>query len=420
MTPQQPQHQPQQARNKKPRHRNRPHNNRRSKAPKSSETNNQTLVVADHNNNNVTRVVHAPGLGPDLPQLVITYTNDQQVIADWLQQHIIIGGDVEANYLQCLGLDTESKPTFTREAYLASKGPDVLQLAKADGNCLVIHLCFMEKLMDLKSVYHCESIHDLLQSQAGNSKRNNRLEGYRKLASVLNCRHIAKAGVGLEADAVDLYENKLLEMNCRFDLRTIPTDDEGVSDHNSQSSSNKSSSNSEEGQNGNVAKKGNNNNKRPEGLKGLTEYYVPGMILPKVKRLQMSNWAARLSDAQVRYAAGDAFAAAITVHTLINSSANTHTLESFTNTVMAAEVDMDRVLIKKKKKQEAKKNKKKKRGQDKGGQKKGNQPQNNNNTGSNNDGTKKKARSQKRKNSNAKPASRGSGGPSKKQKGNSS
>ena len=48
-----------------------------------------------------------------------------------------------------VGFDTETKPCFTREAALASTGPDTLQLAVADGNCLVLHLSRMERLQDL-------------------------------------------------------------------------------------------------------------------------------------------------------------------------------------------------------------------------------------------------------------------------------
>jgi 3'-5' exonuclease len=222
-----------------------------------------------------TRVVRANALGASLPELIITYTNERRVIAEWLQQHV-------SPSVHCLGLDTETKPSFTREAAKAKKGPDVLQLAKSDGHCLVIHLSQMEMEDPPTTTTTAASA----------------------LFDILNSRDIAKAGVSIDDDALALHENKQLDVHCRLELRNI---DKQEQDNTTSSNGSEEDTNTEENNTH------NNTTKVPQNLQGLSQHYVPNLKLPKHKKLQMSNWELPLSDAQIEYAAGDAFAAAYSI-----------------------------------------------------------------------------------------------------------
>ena len=142
-----------------------------------------------------TRCVVARPLGDFLPPLVITYTNDPNAIEQSIHHHI-------SPTVSCIGIDTESKPCFTKEAAKEAartkKNPDVLQLGLADGNCLVAHLsCLAYKAP----------------------------RGLTLLQCVLKCSNILKAGVGIIGDALLLHENKGLGVNCRLELAWLDQND---------------------------------------------------------------------------------------------------------------------------------------------------------------------------------------------------
>lgn len=292
-----------------------------------------------------TRVVHSAALGPSLPPLVTTYTSEQQSISKWLQDHVSL--DKDDNTVQCLGLDTETKPCFTSEAAAASKGPDTLQLAKADGNCLVVHLSQMRGVQDLESNSqrnHHTLLHPSIEVEEPEVFCS--LKGYIRLSSVLKSYRVIKSGVSIDDDALALHENKLLDVNCRFDLRTIAKSANAKQQSSGQQNGMKraakpsQSSNANENKQSKEQQKISKGNAVPQGLKGLSEYYVRGFSLPKQKRLQMSNWALPLSDAQVAYAAADAFAGALVVHTLVTSTENQHTNSSISESLQNSEIDI--------------------------------------------------------------------------------
>lgn len=316
-----------------------------------------------------TRIVRAAALGPSLPPLVITYTSEQQSISAWLQDHVSLNND--DNRVQCVGLDTETKPCFTSEAAAASKGPDTLQLAKADGNCLVVHLSQMRGLQDLEASFR-RSHHSLLHpsSEVEEPKLFGSLQGYIRLSSVLKSHCVIKSGVAIDDDALALHENKLLDVNCRFDLRAIAQAANAEQQESGQQDVKKQAAKPIQTRNANESKKSSQQQKSskcnavPQGLKGLSEYYVRGFTLPKQKRLQMSNWALPLSDAQVAYAAADAFAGALVVHTLVTSTKNQHTNSSILESLQNSEIDLRSIRAERQRRKKERKKESDKRRQD--------------------------------------------------------
>jgi hypothetical protein len=227
--------------------------------------------------------------------LVITYTNETATIEKWLTTHVL------GKNLKCIGLDTESKPCFTTAASKAARGPDTLQLAVAYGPCLVVHLSRMEKS-----------------------------RGFGSLLNVLKNNNIAKAGVGIDDDALELHKNHLLGMSCRLDLRAI-AEQEQEDENDKVTECSGSGGNQQSLQ----------QKQPPQGLKALSEKYVKGLILPKKKRLQMSNWAAGLANDQIVYAAADAFAGAAAVAALTDASDNEHTEQSLIEMALKDELGIN-------------------------------------------------------------------------------
>ena len=317
-----------------------------------------------------------------------------------MTQHVLLPSNIHPPFV---GLDTETKPCFTREAALASKGPDTLQLALADGTCLVIHLSRMERLHDLQRLLASTgSVAEMLQPPAPSNPEHNeiatttttttsidgnqshaRLQGYVQLSRVLKSQQIAKVGVSIDDDALELLKNHLLETNCRLDLRTIDKDvednddaddggtrtgmNDGVARTNCQDDQKLPAINgtTKAANNGNSNDSTSNDsqqNRLPKSLKGLSEFYVQGMVLPKIKKLQMSNWAGHLSDAQIGYAAADAFAGAIVVATMDASAAHQHTKASLIDMVMEDEIDIVNLQeVRERRKQERKREQDKRR-----------------------------------------------------------
>ena len=263
-----------------------PTQNDHQKANNNAATSTATTVSASSFSfQRITKVVRAEALGDSLPPLVITYTNESSSIEKWLKQH------VHDKKHRCLGIDTESKPSFTRKAALAARGsnPDTIQLAVADGHCLVIHLSRME----------------------------NNDKSCLSLSQVLKNKDILKSGVGLDDDSLELHKNHSLDIACRLDLRTIHEKELEMERKRKRRNSENNDDQEQKPA-----------NQSPQGLKVLAEKYVHGLVLPKKKKLQLSNWAASLTNDQVGYAAADAFAGAAVVAALVAATDNDYTHQS--------------------------------------------------------------------------------------------
>ena len=305
-----------------------------------------------------TTVVECDALGPSVPRLVITYTNEESAIAKWLDLHVV--NDSNNQQLQYLGLDTETKPCFTKEAAKACKGPDTLQLAKVDGTCLVVHLSCMPK-----------------QSNTSQST----------LATILKSQTILKAGVSIDGDCSELGQNHSLPTHGRVDLsllhyhllRSKKTEPKEQPDGKEETNVN-----------------------QPMGLKSLTAQYMDGLVLPKKKKIQRSNWAVGpLSPEQIQYAAADAFVGAAILErmmTMMDSGSENNTTTNVlaaVNTEKQQQMKERQAARKRKRKEKAEADAKKKK------QKKGatNNVQNGKNNRNNNNQTKSPQPKRKRNNS---------------------
>ena len=203
-------------------------------------------------------------LDPVAPTLEVTYTNDAACVRLWMSGTL-------SPTLGSLGFDTETKPAYTKQQAATASGPALLQLATAEGRCLVVQL-------PGNRPWHAPATQRLLDA----------------LRPALEDPSLPKVGVGVDDDCVELWRatvasvggrNALggrckcpqaLEVRGRVDLGGV----------------------------GSVAG-------RLRSLANLTEALV-GVAIAKPKSLQMSNWGARppLALAQVAYAATDAWAAA--------------------------------------------------------------------------------------------------------------
>ncbi|MBO1518723.1 3'-5' exonuclease [Oceanisphaera pacifica] len=151
----------------------------------------------------------------------------------------------ELNACTHLGFDTESKPTFIKGE--ASTGPHLIQLATTEH-------AFLFQILPEQGV--ASATHQLL-------------------TQVLQSPNIVKVGFGLSSDRKPLWRNLGIVLNTSFELSSA------------------------------IKQMGY---QQQVGLQAgvalvLAEY------LPKSKRQTLSNWAAKpLSEAQLHYAANDAYA----------------------------------------------------------------------------------------------------------------
>ena len=164
--------------------------------------------------------------------MTVCYTDDARAVNKWLNKN--------AAGAAALGFDTETACAFAGRKPPAP-GPHVLQLAAGDA-CLVAHLVSG----------------DVCASGA--------------LADVLSDDTIAKVGVGLDDDAVELYNiDSRMQLSGRLDI-------------------------------------GGPRKGRRIALREVAHRCIGGPIAPKAKKIACSNWAMRrLQSKQLAYAARDAW-----------------------------------------------------------------------------------------------------------------
>ena len=164
--------------------------------------------------------------------MTVCYTDDARAVNKWLNKN--------AAGAAALGFDTETACAFNGRKPHAP-GPHVIQLAAGDA-CLVAHLVSG----------------DVCASGA--------------LADVLSDHTIAKVGVGLDDDAVELYNiDSRMQLSGRLDI-------------------------------------GGPRKGRRIALREVAYRAIGGPIAPKAKKIACSNWAMRrLQTTQLAYAARDAW-----------------------------------------------------------------------------------------------------------------
>ena len=164
--------------------------------------------------------------------MTVCYTDDARAVNKWLNKN--------AAGAAALGFDTETACAFAGRKPPAP-GPHVLQLAAGDA-CLVAHLVSG----------------DVCASGA--------------LADVLSDPSVVKVGVGLDDDAVELYNiDSRMQLSGRLDI-------------------------------------GGPRKGRRIALREIAYRAIGGPIAPKAKKIACSNWAMRrLQSTQLAYAARDAW-----------------------------------------------------------------------------------------------------------------
>ena len=131
-------------------------------------------------------------VGKGFKPLGITYTNDPEIVAEWISYVR------QASPVKTLGIDTETKPSRRKaRPGKVAKGPDVLQLSTCE-ECLVLQL---------SSVQH----------------RKHKSKMQRALGPLLRNGSILKAGVGIDDDALKLWwaTGGQYEIRGRLDLGGI-------------------------------------------------------------------------------------------------------------------------------------------------------------------------------------------------------
>ena len=201
------------------------------------------------------------------PPLEIVYTTDTLTVEHWLEKHATSDQTSQDDHgTIILGFDTETIPranflSYGRRPHNEKEGPATLQLATLD-SCLIVHLT------------HCQQTN---------------LE---PLQRILQEKSILKAGVAIDEDALEIYRSSFgFQVTSRLDIGCALT-----------------RSTTKPGQR--------------LGLRALLAE-ASQLDLPKSKKISMSNWGAKnLTEAQLVYAARDAWAAVRVVHSLQNDHDN--------------------------------------------------------------------------------------------------
>lgn len=168
---------------------------------------------------------------PNIGDKAVTHATDAATVERWLSHH--------CTSATVLGFDTETRPVFKKGQ--RPNPPCVVQLSTMDA-CLVAQIYEPRK--------NAAAIREALKN------------------ALLN-RRVLMAGVGIDDDAIDLWQHWGLALNGRIEL-------------------------SGEG-------------KQPRGLRQLC-LEATGIELSKSSSVQCSNWATALSETQIKYAAADAWA----------------------------------------------------------------------------------------------------------------
>ena len=204
-------------------------------------------------------------------KLNVTYTNEAGVVGAWLDDALREGA-------KAFGFDTETKPRFSKRLPGESEpGPALLQLATAEGKCLVVQL-------------------------AGRSWRNKKQKDLVKaLQPVLGNKKLPKVGVGLDDDCVELWRGSKgsLEVNCRIDIGGVGVS--AVRNDNPETVTG----------DGKTTEAPALTTFDSRSLTSLTQAIL-GVSLAKPRKVQISNWGGKppLLRRQVTYAAADAWAGA--------------------------------------------------------------------------------------------------------------
>jgi hypothetical protein len=185
---------------------------------------------------------------PNIGEKAVTHAASAAAVREWLAEHCAA---------PCvLGFDTETQPAFRKGQ---AHPPAVVQLATADA-CLVAQIFVARSRRDKSSG----------QRTAIPATRRDEADAIRHaLTETLASRSIIKAGVGIDDDAVDLWQFWGLELNARLELGG-----------------------------------------GPHPMRGLARLCADatGIRLSKPGTVQKSNWALPLGEKQVAYAAADAWA----------------------------------------------------------------------------------------------------------------
>lgn len=189
-----------------------------------------------------------PGIGDKS----VTIASSAHDVQQWLDVHCV-GPCV-------LGFDTESRPSFRKGQ---NNPPAVVQLSTIDA-CLVAQIYVADNHFVGGKGNRVRVDLPPSAQEAATDVRNS-------LGQLLESRSILKVGVGIDDDAVDLWQYWGFEVNGRVELGY------GAPDN------------------------------RPRGLARLLSD-ATGIAMQKSSSVQTSDWAAPLSERQVQYAAADAWA----------------------------------------------------------------------------------------------------------------
>ena len=189
---------------------------------------------------------------PNIGEKAVTVATTARHVQTWLDEHLTES---------CvLGFDTETRPSFKKGQV---NPPAVVQLSTMDA-------CLVAQIFVAKS-HLVGGRNNRVRTPLPQAKREAADEVRAALVDLLENRDILKAGVGIDDDAVDLWQSWGVEMNGRVELGY------GAADN------------------------------RPRGLARLL-LDATGITLEKSASVQRSDWAEPLSERQVIYAAADAWA----------------------------------------------------------------------------------------------------------------
>jgi hypothetical protein len=226
-------------------------------------------------------------------ELPVTYTNDANTIRQWMSEHIFDQEGRKTTYHSFLGVDVESVPNAEwirpKNPCMANR-PATIQLSSPHA-ALVIHLT---------------------------SPQNSQI--IPTLANMLKDDSILKVGVGIDDDMLELYRwDNRLNCSSRFDIGGV----------------------------GSTAKRNR------VGLQKLTKALV-GVEIPKTKRISRSDWSqVPLSEAQLIYAARDAWAGAAVMKNIHKMNRHTH-IDVIADMVKEKERPMIDVHVRARKRRKAK------------------------------------------------------------------